>query len=94
MRWIYFFSRVVFICNLFYLLAIYIRLNPTFPDIFLSSTSIIIGTIMAIYGNIFINLAYLILLFNRKKMKEFAPVWLVLANFIFLLIQITLYFVL
>ena len=89
MRWIYFFSRVVFICNLFYLLALYIRLSPQVPEVFLTSGIIIMGSVMALYGTVLINLCYGWLL-TRKKLKQYVPLWLALVNFLFLLTQILL----
>ncbi|MCM5528538.1 hypothetical protein [Parasegetibacter sp. NRK P23] len=90
MRWIYFFSRVVFICNLFYLLALYIRLAPQVPEVFLTSGIIIMGSVMALYGTVLINLSYGWLLLTRKKLKQYVPLWLALVNFLFLLTQILL----
>jgi len=94
MRWIYFLSRVTFICNLIYLLALYMRLHPSFPEVFMTSTIIIIGTVMAFFGTVAVNLVYLWMLVTGAKIGKYMPVWLALANFVFLLVQVILSIVL
>lgn len=93
MRWIYFLSRVTFLCNLIYLLALYMRVNPSFPEVFMTSTIIIIGTVMAFVGTIIVNLVYLWMLVTRVNFSKHLPVWLAIANFLFLLLQVILYFI-
>lgn len=87
MRWVAFLSRVAFVCNLFFILALYIRLSPNVSEILLSSTTIIIGYVLAIYLNAGINIIYAIILLSRKKLKDFVRIWVASLNFIFLLIQ-------
>lgn len=91
-----FFSRIVFICNCCFIVAVILRLYENAHKIDgnfngaiqiqpLESTLVILG-----YGAIFINLIFnLILLgFIITKAKWNVPKWLVRVNFIMLLLQV------
>jgi hypothetical protein len=52
------------------------------------STIIIIGYVFAIVVNPLVNIFYLFMLIRRKPLLQTLPKWLVLANFIFLLLQL------
>ncbi|MDB5197274.1 MAG: hypothetical protein JWP88_1645 [Flaviaesturariibacter sp.] len=87
MRFVLFLSRAAFICNLFFLLALLLRMFPWANNGVAVSTSVIIGYFMVALFNPLVNLIYLVLLI-RKKLFIQLPRWLVIANFIFLLLQL------
>lgn len=89
MRWISFFSKLVFICNLFYLIGLYIRVSPEVPAILLTSGIIIIGSVMARAGTAFISLVYLFLLFSKKKLRDYVEPVVALLNVLFLILQLS-----
>lgn len=95
-----FFSRVVFICNCSFIIAVILRLyenahkkNGNFNGAIqiqpLQSTLVILG-----YGAIFINLIFNILLFGLfiTKKKQAVAKWLFWTNFLFLILQIYYFF--
>jgi len=53
----------------------------------LQSTIIIAGFVMSFVINGIVNLLYAILLFRKKNIREYVPVWLATINFLFLLLQ-------
>lgn len=87
MRTVLFLSRIAFICNLFSLFAILLLWRNFIEGQAVVSTIGIIGYFLAVIFNPLVNLIYLILLL-RKKLFPAVPRWLVLANFIFLLLQL------
>jgi hypothetical protein len=89
MRWLLFLSRVAFICNLFFLLTVLLQWRNLIGDERVASTVVIIGYFFAVF--IFspvVNLSYGLTLIRRKPLFSFVPRWLVLTNFIFLLLQL------
>jgi hypothetical protein len=89
MRWLLFLSRVAFICNLFFLLTVLLQWRNLIGDEQLASTVVIIGYLFAVFiFNPVVNLSYGITLLRKKALFTFVPRWLVLANFIFLLLQL------
>jgi hypothetical protein len=88
MRWVLFLSRVAFICNLFFLIAAFLQWTLFIQDETAVSTIVIMGYFLAVFVfNPLVNVIYLIL-WIKKKLLQVMPKWLVLANFIFLLLQI------
>ncbi|HET9057621.1 MAG TPA: hypothetical protein VFN30_12315 [Chitinophagaceae bacterium] len=87
MRWRYFFARVAFICNLFFLLCLLLRYSNITLDEASSSLIIILGWLMAIIVNGFSNLTLIVKAFTSGK-KSTIPIWLILVNFIFLVFEI------
>jgi hypothetical protein len=87
MRLTLFLSRIAFICNVFFLLALLVKggVPPGSQDIvgFIG----IIGYGMVALFNPLVNLIYMVLLL-RRKLAITVPRWLALTNFIFLLLQI------
>jgi len=88
MRWLLFLSRVAFICNLFSLLSIVLLWKTFIEQQVVVSIIAIIGYMLALFFNPLVNLIYGILLIAKKPLKDFVPKWLVVANFIFLLLQL------
>jgi len=87
MRFTLFLSRIAFICNVFFLLALLLRMISTPVSPHLVSTVGIIGYGLVLLFNPLVNLIYLFLLL-RGKLGQLQPRWLVFANFIFLLLQL------
>jgi hypothetical protein len=88
MRWLLFLSRVAFICNLFSVLTILVLWKNIIDQQVIVSTIGIIGYVMAIVFNPLVNLLYGgLLLFKRSKLIDI-PTWLMVTNFIFLLLQL------
>lgn len=89
MRGLLFLCRVAFICNLFFIISAalqwkdFISVQPVF------STVVVIGYFMAVFiFNPIANIACAVQWLRRKALFETVPRWLVVANFIFLLMQI------
>ncbi|HVU96375.1 MAG TPA: hypothetical protein VHE34_14195 [Puia sp.] len=85
-----FLSRVAFICNLCFLLVSFSQWLPQFPDSALTSDIVVLGWIVAISVNIFINLILLSMFFLRRLRKTGVPVWLAAVNFVFFALQLTI----
>lgn len=89
MRWLLFLSRIAFICNLFFLLTLLLQWRNIIGDERVASTVIIIGYFFAVFFfNPLANLSYGIALLRRRALFSSVPRWLVVANFIFLLMQL------
>jgi hypothetical protein len=87
MRALLFLSRIAFICNIFSIFAIVLLWKNFIGDQAVVSTIGIIGYFLAVILNPLVNLLYLVFLL-RKKLYKAVPRWLVLANFIFLVLQL------
>lgn len=89
MRWLLFISRVAFISNLFFLLTVILHFNSFPVDQALVSTIVIIGYALSVFlFTPLVNILYLVFLVLRKKLFALVPKWLIITNFIFLLLQI------
>lgn len=89
MRLILFLSRVALICNLFFVLTVILHFYQYATDSVLVSTIVIIGYALAVFVfTPIVNLSYLALLLFRRPMFRALPKWLVLLNFLFLILQI------
>jgi hypothetical protein len=89
MRWLLFLSRVAFVCNLFFLLTVLLQWRNLIGDERVASTVVIIGYFFAVFVfSPIVNLSYGVTLIRRKPLFTFVPRWLVLTNFIFLLLQL------
>jgi hypothetical protein len=86
-----FLSRVAFICNTCFLLALVILWLKHPPEGELISLIIILGYVLAMLINGIVNLWYAILLLFRKPLKTYVPVWLIIVNFLFLIAQLILF---
>lgn len=90
MQKLLFFSRVAFICNLCFILTFLMQYTSLVPAPVLASTTIILGNVMALLVNFGVNVFYGILLVNRRELLSNIPRWLVIANFLFFVIQLIL----
>jgi hypothetical protein len=88
MRWLLFLSRLALICNLFFLLSASLQVYDWAQNSEVNSTILIIGYFMALLLNPFVNLFYLVIGMSKKKLTVVVPGWLVIANFMLLLLQI------
>lgn len=82
-----FFSRVVFIFNLCFLAAIIIQRIPNPPQGEFISLIIVLGYPVAFFVNLTVNIFYATL-FLSKRMPDEVPRWLMIFNFLFLIIQL------
>jgi hypothetical protein len=92
MRWLLFLSRLAFICNIFFLLAVSLQLSNWIHNQQLVSTIVIIGYVMGFILNPLVLLCYLIQVLLRKKFWQSIPPWLIIAN-ILLTIILVLYII-
>jgi hypothetical protein len=85
-----FFSRVAFICNICYLLTSLERYGPSFlSNNSITSSIIVLGWVMATGVNLVVNL-WALVVWSFKKGPLQVPRWLLIVNFIFLLVQLTI----
>ena len=85
MRWLLFLSRLAFICGLFFVLSFTLLIKKWVDNPELESTIITIGYVMGMIILPITNLCYLAVLIIKKKLREYVPLWLILANILFLL---------
>ena len=85
MRWLLFLSRLAFICGLFFVLSFTLLIKKWVDNPELESTIITIGYVMGMIILPVTVLCYLGVLIFKKKLREYVPLWLVLANVLFLL---------
>ncbi|HEY4111857.1 MAG TPA: hypothetical protein VGM48_22720 [Puia sp.] len=81
-------SRVAFICNICFLLVSFSQWLPQFPDNALTSDVIVLGWLVSIAVNIFLNLILIVLFFVRRLRRTGIPVWLIVVNFLFFAAQV------
>jgi hypothetical protein len=84
-------SRVAFICNICFVLALILQKTKLAEQGEIVSLIIIMGYGMAVIGNAIGSLWYLLLRWNGKKSNPATPLWLVIVNFLFLIIQLILF---
>jgi hypothetical protein len=88
MRWLLFLSRLAFICNCFFLLALSLQFGRWFQNQDAEATAIIIGYFMSALLNPAAILCYLILFFSNREKLRIVPKWVIIANVLFLFLQI------
>lgn len=88
MRWLLFLSRLAFICNCFFLLAVSLQLTRWFQNQDAEATTIIIGYFMAALLNPAAILCYLVLFFANKNKLQIVPTWIIILNILFLFFQL------
>lgn len=88
MRWLLFLSRVAFICNLFSILTLLILWKDITSQQAVVGTVGILGYVLAIVFNPFVNLCYGLLLVIKGSLLAIIPKWLLVANFVFLILQL------
>lgn len=94
MRWLLFLSRVAFICNLFSVLTLLILWKDIISQQAVVGTIGILGYVLAIVLNPFVNLCYCVFLFIKRSALTLIPKWLLLANIVFLILQLLYIFAL
>ena len=90
MRALRFLSRVAFICNICFLAATFTQWMPALPDNALLSDIIILGYLLSIVINLLVNLTVILLLLVGRLGRAGVPVWLLIVNFVFFIVQILL----
>ncbi len=89
MRWLLPISRIAFVCNLFFLLSAGLQWTTFLVNEAVVSTIVITGYFLAIFiFSPLVNFLYGVHWVLRKKLFWLVPRWLVISNFIFLLLQI------
>jgi len=83
-------SRVAFICNICFLLASFIQWLPNPPEGGLISMVIVLGYLLSIFVNVVVNIWVVTLLTTRRLRAANVPVWLLVVNFAFFLLQLLL----
>src|SRR5687768_2025754 len=84
MRWLLFLSKLAFICGFCFLLSLALLLWKKSNIETISSTVIIIGFVIGLIVVPLTLVSYLVVLFRQKRLP--VPLWLVIANIIFLFI--------
>ncbi len=85
MRWLLFLSRLAFICGLFFILSFTLLIKNWLNSPELESTIITIGYVMGMIVLPVTVLCYLGVFIGKKKLGEYVPLWLIVANVLFLL---------
>jgi hypothetical protein len=81
-----FLSRVAFICNICYLLSFLFRTTSLIQSGHGASTIIILGNLLAMVLNVVVIFGYTTSFFLLKIGGPY-PQWLIIINFLFLLVQ-------
>ena len=93
MRLIRFFSRIAFICNICFL-AVAVASNrhwlESLPNNDLLSDILVLGELLSVVVNLLVNLALAVLLLAGRLRRSAIPVWLLIVNFVFFIVQILL----
>ena len=88
MRWLLFLSRLAFLCNVCFLLAVSLQFLRWFQNQDLESYFIIIGYFLVAFINPLANFCVLYLLVGSRERLKVVPSWLWMANFVFFVLQI------
>lgn len=86
MRWLLFLSRLAFICGICFLISLGMAAFNQTNDEPVSSTVIIIGYAMGLIVVPITDICYLVVMLMGRKLAKFVPLWLVIANVLFLFI--------
>ena len=91
MRWLLFISRLAFICNILFLIALVAqRVENVFTNADVNNYIIILGWFVAPFLNLFVAIAAFINLLSKKP--NIVPAWLLICNILFLFFQIFYHF--
>jgi hypothetical protein len=93
MRLVRFLSRVAFICNICFLLATFTQWLPALPDNALLSDIIVLGYLVSVLINVLVNCIMLVLLLIGRLRVSAVPIWLLVANAVFFIVQILLFYI-
>jgi hypothetical protein len=88
MRWLLFLSRVAFICNCFFLLALSLQMVRWFRNQDAEALVITIGYFMCLLLNPAAIMCYGLLAVLRRTKLAVVPTWLIIANALFLILQV------
>ena len=88
MRWLLKFSRIAFVCNICFLLAFSIQISNWINNQDANAYIITIGYVMGFILNPLVNLCYLIIFITSRKKLAIVPPWLLVANILFLVIDV------
>jgi drug/metabolite transporter (DMT)-like permease len=88
MRWLLFLSRLAFICGVFFVVALSLLINDWIKDPTTNSTIITIGYVMGIILLPVTLLCYMGVLITKRRIREYVPLWIILANILFFLLLI------
>jgi hypothetical protein len=84
-----FFSRVAFIFNFFFLLSVALQYRSFIKEESIVYNLIIMGFFPAVFlFSPVINISYFFAIVAKRKLFSLVPKWLVLTNFIMLIVQI------
>ncbi len=86
MRWLLFVARVAFICNLLFIVCLFLRYTTiTLPEA-VNGFIILAGWILSVFLNIFVNVSLLLLSLRQKSSGM--PFWLRAFNLFLFLFQV------
>jgi len=88
MRWLLFLSRLAFVCNIFFLLAVSLQFGNWIHNPDVTATIAVMGYFMVVLLNPLVNICYAVLFLFRKKFWTIVPSWIITANILFLIMQI------
>jgi hypothetical protein len=88
-----FLSRVAFICNICFLLASFIQWLPHPPEGEPVSSIIVMGYLLSMLFNMLVTLAIIVLFIIGKLRAAAIPVWLLVVNGLFFLLQLILFII-
>jgi hypothetical protein len=86
MRRLLFLSRLAFICGFFFILSASLLIRDWAQDQAVVSTIIIIGQVMGVILVPLVCICYLVVLFWKRTLTAYVPLWLVMGNVLFLVI--------
>jgi hypothetical protein len=85
-----FFSRFAFICNIFFLICLFVNLFVVVEQAeklgFLADTAIAMGMVLAPVLNMGVNIWFILLLLGKKQIT--VAKWMTASNFLILVLQI------
>jgi hypothetical protein len=85
-------ERVAFICNICFLMAVFLQRAPAVWRGEIVSLILIMGYVLAIMVNLVVAIWWMLLLGKGKAMGRIIAPWLPITNLIFLTIQLILLF--
>lgn len=88
MRWLLFLSRLAFVCNCIFLVALSLQFGRWFQNEDAESLVIIIGYFMSGLLNPAAVLCYALLFLRNRTKLSVVPKWLRIANCLFLVLQV------
>ncbi len=88
MRWLLFLSRLAFICGIFFILSMSLLVKDWLKEEAIISTIITIGYFLGMIIVPVTVICYFIVLFAKGKLRGYVPLWLIVANLLFLLLLV------